>query len=61
MTLTPREKYDLGLAVLGSVVGATTGYFVKRQSHPVVGTVVGLGVGLLLFPAVVEVATGGKR
>jgi outer membrane lipoprotein SlyB len=57
MTLTPREKRDLGVSVAGGAFGGLVGYFVGRKTHPVVGLLVGLGVGAILSPAVIEAVT----
>jgi hypothetical protein len=54
VTLTPREKRDLGVSVIGGAVGGFVGYFAGRKTHPVVGILVGLSVGALFFPAAVE-------
>ena len=52
--MTSREKQDLLLALVGSLVGGTVGYFVGKKTHPVVGTTVGVLTGAILFPGAAE-------
>ena len=58
--MTSREAGELGLAVLGSILGGIAGYYVGKKTHRVLGTAVGLGVGAVAFPAVVEVINKAK-
>jgi len=52
--VTRDDKIDLGLALLGSLVGGFVGYHVEKKTHPVVGVTTGVLVGAILFPGAVE-------
>jgi hypothetical protein len=52
--VTSADKIDLGLALLGSLVGGFVGYHVEKKTHPVVGVTTGVLVGAILFPGAVE-------
>jgi|HubBroStandDraft_2_1064218.scaffolds.fasta_scaffold00001_56 hypothetical protein len=58
--MTSTDRFELGVAVVGGILGGITGFFVAKKTHPVLGTLAGVAVGALAVPATVEVVKSAK-